>query len=110
LRPCSPRSPGRSSGRWPHIHREIFKSRAVATIGTKAVLTTPLALPSAVANTIYNSAGGYSASVATFKKIIPATDNLFRNDIAAQLAAMTPAMTGSITSGYVATAIVGVPL
>ncbi len=102
--------PGCYSGRWPHIHLEIFKTRALATVGTKAVLTSQLALPSAVATTVYNTASGYSASIANFKKITLATDNVFRDDTAAQLAAMTPTMTGSVSAGYVATATVGVPV
>jgi protocatechuate 3,4-dioxygenase beta subunit len=100
--------PGCYSGRWPHMHFEIFKSRAAATVGTKAVLTSQLAMPSAIAGRVYNNAGGYSASVANFKNVSLADDMVFGDDTMAQLTAMTPKMSGTVADGYVATATVGV--
>lgn len=100
--------PGCYSGRWPHMHFEIFKSRAAATVGTKAVLTSQLAMPSAIASRVYNNAGGYSASAANFKNVSLAGDLVFGDDTMAQLTAMTPKMSGTVADGYVATATIGV--
>ena len=100
--------PGCYSGRWPHMHFEIFKSRAAATVGTKALLTSQLAMPSAIASRVYSNASGYSASVANFKNVSLADDLVFGDDTLAQLTAMTPKMSGSVAGGYVATATIGV--
>ena len=100
--------PGCYSGRWPHMHFEIFKSRAAATVGTKALLTSQLAMPSAIASGVYNNASGYSASVANFKNVSLADDLVFGDDTVAQLTAMTPKMSGSVAAGYVATATIGI--
>ena len=100
--------PGCYPGRWPHMHFEIFKSRASATVGTKAVLTSQLAMPSAIAGRIYDNAAGYSASVANFKNISLAEDGVFGDDTMAQLTVMTPKMAGSVADGYVATATIGI--
>jgi protocatechuate 3,4-dioxygenase beta subunit len=98
------------SGRWPHIHFEVFKSRSVATSGRNALLTSQLALPSAIASTVYNGASGYSASIANFKSVSLANDMVFGDDTLSQLTAMTPTMTGSVAAGYTATATIGVAL
>jgi len=102
--------PGCYPGRWPHMHFEIFKSRAAATVGTKAMLTSQLAMPSAIAGRVYNNASGYSASVANFKNVSLADDMVFGDDTMAQLTVMTPKMAGSVADGYIATATIGVPV
>lgn len=91
--------PGCYSGRWPHIHFEIYPSLATATSGSYDVKTSQLALPAAACTTVYNSVSGYSASVANFAAITLASDNVFGNDSAAlQLATVT----GSVSAGYTA--------
>lgn len=91
--------PGCYSGRWPHIHFEIYPSLSVATSGSYDVKTSQLALPSEACNTVYNAVSGYSASIANFKAITLATDNVFGNDSAAlQLATVS----GSVAAGYTA--------
>ena len=40
--------PGCYSGRWPHIHFEVFRSLAAASSGANDILTSQLALPQAV--------------------------------------------------------------
>lgn len=100
--------PGCYDGRWPHMHFEVFPSLSVATTGRNAVLTSQLALPAAVANAVYPTATGYSASVTNFARVSIASDNVFGDNTAAQIAAMTPTMTGNATDGYQATATIGV--
>ena len=91
------------------MHFEIFKSRAAATVGTKAMLTSQLAMPSAIAGRVYNNASGYSASVANFKNVSLAEDHVV-GEADIQLTVMTPKMAGSVADGYIATATIGVPV
>lgn len=91
--------PGCYSGRWPHIHFEIYPSLSVATSGNYDVKTSQLALPADACSTVYNSVSGYSASIANFKAITLASDNVFGNDSAVlQLASVS----GSVSAGYIA--------
>lgn len=97
--------PGCYSGRWPHIHFEIFPSLSVATSGSNDVRTSQLALPAAACNQVYGVASGYSASVANFAATSLTSDNVFSND-AGVLQVAT--VTGSVTSGFAASLTVGV--
>jgi protocatechuate 3,4-dioxygenase beta subunit len=101
--------PGCYSGRYPHIHFEVYPSLAMATLYTNKILTSQLALPSEVCNTVYGSASGYSASVSNFSRVTTSSDNVFGDNTAAQMAVMTPALTGSIAAGYTSTLSIGVP-
>jgi len=100
--------PGCYSGRWPHMHFEVFASQAAATTGRNAVLTSQLALPSAACSAVYPYATGYTSSVNNFANVSLTTDNVFSDNTAAQIAAMTPAMSGSVAAGYTATATIGI--
>ncbi|MBP6899683.1 MAG: intradiol ring-cleavage dioxygenase [Burkholderiaceae bacterium] len=96
--------PGCYSGRWPHVHFEVFASLASATRGANALKTSQLAMPQAVCQTVYNQASGYSASVANLAAITLAGDNVFGEDSAAlQMASVS----GSLAEGYVASLTVG---
>lgn len=95
--------PGCYSGRWPHIHFEIFSSLAGATSGTGKVRTSQLALPEAICDAVY-ATSGYSASVTNLSRITLATDNVFGDGTSLQLASVA----GSPTAGYLATLNVGV--
>lgn len=100
--------PGCYSGRWPHIHFEIYASLSEA-IGSNSVgdhlTVSQLALPASVCNQVYGVATGYSSSVRNFSGISLASDNVFGNDSAAQQVA---SVSGSVTQGFVATLEVGV--
>lgn len=97
--------PGCYSGRWPHIHFEVYQSLALATSGNNDVRTSQLALPQDVCSTVYNGDTAYSASVRNLAQISLASDNVFGNDSAAtQMATVT----GSLSEGYLATLTVGV--
>ncbi|WP_240651375.1 MULTISPECIES: intradiol ring-cleavage dioxygenase [unclassified Variovorax] len=100
--------PGCYSGRWPHIHFEVFQSLSTATTGKNSVLTSQLAMPSAVCSAVYPYATGYTKSVANFAAISLSTDNVFGDNTSAQIAAMTPTMSGSVAAGYTATATIGI--
>jgi protocatechuate 3,4-dioxygenase beta subunit len=99
--------PGCYSGRYPHIHFEVFSSLAEATTGRNAQLTSQLAMPAAACNAVYGHASGYDESVANYASVSIAGDMVFGDDTSAEIAAMTPAMSGSVAAGYVATATIG---
>ncbi len=91
------------SGRWPHIHFEVYKSLAEATAAGSKLATSQLALPDAQNQEAYASAG-YEASVATYAMVSLATDMVFSDGASSE----TPTVTGSTSSGYVASLTVGV--
>jgi protocatechuate 3,4-dioxygenase beta subunit len=96
--------PGCYSGRWPHMHFEVYPSLASATSGSNDIKTSQLALPAAACSQVYSGASGYNASVANFAAISLASDNVFGNDSAAQQLA---SVTGDNINGYAATLTVG---
>ncbi len=95
--------PGCYSGRWPHIHFEIFASLATATAAGGKVATSQLALPIDACNAVYTTSG-YSQSITNLSQTSLATDNVFRDGATLQL----PTVTGNANDGYVATLTVGV--
>ena len=88
------------SGRWPHIHFEVYGSLANATSGDGPIVkTSQIAIPQDAAETVYAS-DGYSKSVANISQVSLATDNVFGDDSAAtELATVS----GSVADGYQAT-------
>ena len=91
--------PGCYSGRWPHIHFEVYSSVADATSGSGAIRkTSQLALPQSSSEAVY-AISGYSASVGNLSRVSLATDMVFADDGAARELAT---VTGSVTAGYTA--------
>jgi protocatechuate 3,4-dioxygenase beta subunit len=95
--------PGAYSGRWPHIHFEVFTTQAAATTGRNAVRTSQLALPAAVCQQVY-AASGYESSLRNMAQTSLTSDNVFRDGVDLQLATVT----GSNAAGYVARLPVGI--
>ena len=89
--------PAAYSGRWPHIHFEVYPSLAKATASGNKIATSQLALPESVCSTVYAS-DGYGASVRNLAQTSLGSDNVFRDGYAQQLASVT----GSVPAGYVA--------
>ena len=98
------------SGRYPHIHFEIYPSLAMSTLYTNKVLTSQMALPRDVCSTVYNSAPGYSQSVTNLSQVTVASDNVFSDNSTAQITQMTPALSGSVSAGYTGSVLIGVPV
>lgn len=97
--------PGCYSGRWPHIHFEIYRSLAQATSGQNAVRTSQLALPETMCRQVYAQTVLYAGSTSNLNNTSLTSDNVFSNDGGVlQLATMT----GSNTDGYVGYLEVGV--
>lgn len=97
------------SGRYPHIHFEIYPSLAKATGQTNAVLTSQMAMPRDIASALYaDSTTDYSGSSANLAAVTTSSDLVFSAFTSAQLAAATPSMSGDDTAGYVANVTIGI--
>ncbi|MEZ7236536.1 intradiol ring-cleavage dioxygenase [Rhodococcus sp. GXMU-t2271] len=92
------------SGRWPHIHFEVYDSLEVAVAGDNARLTSQIALPQDVCETVYAQAEGYSQSTRNLAQISLDSDNVFGDGWDAELAAVT----GSVDAGYAVDITIGV--
>jgi len=97
------------SGRWPHIHFEIFTGGLTsASTGRTASLISQLALPAATNTAVYTGDTRYTASIANYNAISLSSDNVFGDNSSAQIAQMTPTLSGSLTAGYTGTALIGI--
>jgi protocatechuate 3,4-dioxygenase beta subunit len=92
------------SGRWPHIHFEVYASQADATGGGNPISTSQLALPEDVCNVVYATAG-YEQSVSNLADVSLDSDNVFGDGATQQLASVG----GSVAAGYTAELSVPVP-
>lgn len=100
--------PGCYLGRYPHIHLEVFSSTAVATSGRFASLVGQLAMPAAACTEVYSGAAStYINGSTNFARIAIASDNVFADNSAAQLAQQTPALSGSVAAGYTGRVTIG---
>jgi protocatechuate 3,4-dioxygenase beta subunit len=97
--------PGCYDGRMPHVHFEVYPTLAKATSAANRAKTSQFTFPLATLNTVY-TATGYSASVGKLARISYATDNVFSDGTALQMASMG----GDIVNGYTAELTVGVSL
>jgi protocatechuate 3,4-dioxygenase beta subunit len=96
--------PGCYSGRWPHVHFEIYRSTNSASSWTNKLRTSQLALPEDACSTVYNGSSLYSASVSNLRNITLASDNVFSDGTGTQMATVT----GSLSAGFVARLQVGI--
>jgi len=91
--------PAAYSGRWPHIHFEVYPTLEDATSASNRLRTSQLALPEDVCLDVYENAEGYEQSVTNVQQTSLETDNVFSDGYSLQLAKVT----GSVDEGYVAT-------
>ena len=88
--------PGAYSGRWPHIHFEVFESMSNATAAGQVLAVSQVALTQAACDDVYATAG-YETSARNFPRTTLKSDNVFGDDGGIyQLATMT----GSAAAGY----------
>jgi protocatechuate 3,4-dioxygenase beta subunit len=92
------------SGRWPHIHFEVYRDQAgIADVGN-VIATSQVALPQDVCEQVY-ARTGYAASVKNLARVSLQSDNVLGNDGgASQLATVT----GDAANGYAVSLAVGV--
>ena len=95
--------PAAYTGRWPHIHFEVYPDLAAATSAGNKITTSQLALPEAACRAVY-ATDGYRTSVTNLARTSLTNDNVFRDGTATQLATVT----GDVSSGL--TAALSVPV
>lgn len=95
--------PGCYSGRYPHVHFEVYPSLAQATSGNNDVKTSQFTFTDSVFSAIYASSG-YSASAANLAGTSLSRDNVFSDGVGLQVAATS----GSVSGGYTASLQVAV--
>jgi protocatechuate 3,4-dioxygenase beta subunit len=95
--------PGCYSGRWPHIHFEVFESLDAATSGGSKLRTSQIALPKDACESVYGS-DGYEESVQNLTQVSLDTDNVFRDGYSLELGTVT----GSASDGTTVTLAVPV--
>jgi protocatechuate 3,4-dioxygenase beta subunit len=87
--------PGCYSGRWPHIHYEVYSSLAEATSASNKLATSQLALSQDASAAVY-ATDLYPQSTQNLSRISLSTDNVFSDGADLE----TPTITGSVGAGY----------
>jgi protocatechuate 3,4-dioxygenase beta subunit len=96
--------PGCYSGRWPHMHFEVYGSVAKAISNGPIVKTSQIALPAAACKKVY-ATRLYSGSSSNLAATSLSSDNVFGDDKAIhQLASVA----GNVKRGFVANLTVAV--
>jgi protocatechuate 3,4-dioxygenase beta subunit len=93
------------TGRWPHVHFEIYPSLDSATDYKNKLATSQLALPEEACNLVF-AQPGYELSVTNLQRVTLASDMVFSDSYVTQL----PELSGSVDAGYTAKLSVGVKL
>ncbi|MFJ4221809.1 intradiol ring-cleavage dioxygenase [Curtobacterium luteum] len=84
------------TGRWPHIHFEVYPDVSSITDASNTIATSQIALPEDVCRTVY-ALKAYDGSTANLEQVSLDTDNVFSDDSGAlQMATVT----GDVTNGY----------
>jgi protocatechuate 3,4-dioxygenase beta subunit len=96
--------PGCYSGRWPHIHFEVYPDQASITDDSNVIATSQVALPKDVCERVY-AENGYATSLSNLARVSLADDNVFGEDGGAR---QLGTVTGEISGGYQVSLTVGV--
>lgn len=80
--------PGCYSGRWPHVHFELYPSLAKANNVRNKIGTSQLALPQDACEAVY-ATSGYASSTRNLAQISLQRDNVFRDGWTTQLGTVT---------------------
>ena len=89
--------PGCYAGRWPHIHFEVFPSLAAATSVANKNATSQIALPKAICDRVYATAG-YEQSITNLSHVSLSSDMVFSDGANLELATMTGSVGGGLTA------------
>jgi protocatechuate 3,4-dioxygenase beta subunit len=92
------------SGRWPHIHFEVYASLSDATSSGPVVRTSQIALPKEACEAVY-ATSGYEQSVSNLSQVSLTSDNVFSDDGGIHQIAT---MSGDAAGGYTAALTIGV--
>ena len=77
--------PAAYSGRWPHIHFEVYESLDAATAAGSKLRTSQIALPKDLCDAVYET-DGYEQSASNLAQVSLDTDMVFSDGYASQLA------------------------
>jgi protocatechuate 3,4-dioxygenase beta subunit len=77
--------PGAYSGRWPHVHFEVYESLEAATAAGSKLRTSQIALPKDACDAVY-ATDGYEQSVQNLAQTSLDTDMVFSDGYSSQLA------------------------
>ncbi|KJL34832.1 Dioxygenase [Microbacterium ginsengisoli] len=92
------------SGRWPHIHFEVYDDVATAVASGPIVKTSQIALPEET-NAVVYATSGYEQSVRNASQVSLKSDNVFGDDGGIHQIAT---MSGDVAAGYTAALTIGV--
>jgi len=84
------------SGRWPHIHFEVYPNLEAATDEANKIATSQIALPKDICDAVF-ATDGYSQSVATLSGVSLERDNVFGDDGGVH---ELGTVSGSVTDGF----------
>src|SRR6478736_4317833 len=87
------------SGRWPHIHFEVYPTEAAIIDHANPISTSPMAFPGDVCDVVY-ATSGHEQSATNLSRLTLATDNVFGDDGGIHQMGV---VTGDLTKGYLAT-------
>jgi len=93
--------PGCYSGRWPHIHFEVYQNLTAAQSVSNKIATSQIALPKAACDTVY-ATSGYATSATNLSRVSLATDGVFSDGSALELATVNGGIAGMTASLTVA--------
>ena len=85
------------SGRWPHIHFEVYPSLEAATDSANQIATSQIALPKDISDEVY-ATSGYEQSVSNMNGLSLERDNVFGDDGGAHQLGI---ISGSVADGLV---------
>jgi protocatechuate 3,4-dioxygenase beta subunit len=86
------------SGRWPHIHYEVYPSEASLTDADNKIATSQLALPDDANQAVYADSR-YRDSAANYRRVSLESDGVFSDGTTNE----EPTVTGSVAEGYTLT-------
>jgi len=89
--------PGCYSGRWPHIHFEVYPSLDTATSAANKIATSQIAIPQDACELVF-ATDGYSQSVSNLAQISLDRDNVFSDDGGVH---QLGTVTGSVAEGFI---------
>ena len=92
------------SGRWPHVHFEIYPSLDMATNEQNKIATSQIALPKDVCDQVY-ATDGYGQSVQNMTQVSLTTDMVFADDGGVH---QLGTMSGSVADGLAVALVVPV--
>jgi protocatechuate 3,4-dioxygenase beta subunit len=85
------------SGRWPHIHFEVFPSLSSSTSQGNKVATSQIALPKATNDLVY-AVAGYEQSIRNAAQVSLSSDMVFSDGSSLELATINGSVGGGLTA------------